>query len=152
MEVLPKLTLALLCPRELLAVTRPRKGFFRQIDNWLFPHLFVRDSAIDQHGVLRGSSRAHALALLGPALSLDASMFDEADRIDAIESQDERHEAIGSFVAGFQGALALAAAACAVGDVESCFLLPRRWHADWEAAWQASERIREPVSRVDVVL
>jgi hypothetical protein len=150
MEVLPKLTLSLLCPRDLLAVKRPEVGFYGQIDNWLFAHVFVREAAVDKHGVRRGSARDLALELLGPTITIDASVFDEADRIDAIETQGEKHEAIGAFVAGFQGALAVAASACAVGDNESHFLLPRRWHADWEAAWLATERRREPAGRVEV--
>lgn len=148
MEVLPKLTLALLCPRALLAQARPRTGFFKQIDNWLFPHVFVALHEVGQP-VVAGSALMGARQLLG-TINLDDSVFAEAQRINALKSQDERHEAIGAFVAGFQGALALSGGACSVGDAEAHFLLPRRWHPDWEQAWTDTDRRTNPTDRVDV--
>ncbi|MCC6807064.1 MAG: hypothetical protein IT381_06550 [Deltaproteobacteria bacterium] len=148
MEVLPKLTLALLCPRALLAVTRPRTGFLKQIDNWLFPHVF--DEPLDgMPPVLAGSALREALQLLGP-IRVDDSVFVEARRIHALRSQSERHEASGAFIAAFQAALALAGGACCVGDDEAHFLLPRRWHPDWEQAWKDTERAAKRIERVAV--
>jgi hypothetical protein len=148
MEVVPKLTLALLCSRNLLTVARPRIGFLRQIDNWLFSQIFAQAGQTDV--LARVGEREHLMQHFEPSLELDATIFVEAARIDGVATNAERHEAIGAFTAGFQGALALAGAACVVGDEESHFLLPHLWHRDWEQAWLVSERHVEPARRVRV--
>jgi len=148
MEVIPKLTLTLLCSRSLLAVARPRSGFFKQIDNWLFSQIFTQTGQTDPLAL--GSKRERLMPLLEPSIELDATVFTEAARIDGLATNAEKHEAIGAFTAGFQGALALAGGACVVGDEESHFLLPHLWHRDWEEAWLVSERLAEPARRLRV--
>jgi len=141
MEVLPKLTLALVCPRAWLAVDRPRTGFFSQIDNWLFSKMFLPVLA-EQPGLARPESPG---AVEWP-LELDQTVVREAERIGALGKGD-RHEAIGAFVAGFQGALALAGQACVVGTEDAHFLLPKTWHSDWDAAWESTTRSGEATTR-----
>jgi hypothetical protein len=148
MEVVPKLTMALLCSRNLLAVARPRTGFFKQIDNWLFSQIFAQTGQTAP--LAPGGERQHLMRLLQPPIEIDATVFAEAARIDGLATNAEKHEAIGAFAAGFQGALALAGVACVVGDQESHFLLPHLWHRDWEEAWLDSDRLAEPARRLRV--
>ncbi len=132
MEVIPKLTQAILAPRSTL-VGRPATA---NIDKFLF----ARSLATPHEG------RSPLEQLVGSAI-LGASVFEEARRIQALGAA-ARHEAIGAFVAGLQGALLLTGGAAFVGASgpgEGYYALPRRWHSDWKAAWQDSARPNDTV-------
>lgn len=157
-EVIPKLTQALLTPRQRL-VCRPRRSeskFYGQIDNWLFPHLFVNsDPRYRQqpHGPSLGQDSLQLRCLVGAEISLDASVWREANRIQLVEDQNIRHELIGAFVAGFQGALALAGGAMLIGQdgpTEGYYTLPRTWHSDWHEEWRRTSEPYDSVFSVSV--
>jgi hypothetical protein len=160
-EVCPKMTQALLAPK-LRVVGRPNKNstpsFYRQIDNWLFSHLFVavspRDPVPDGGSQpIWGVDRSEMCRLLGDSVQIDESVWDEAKRISIIQPLNERHELIGAFVAAFQGALVLAGGAVAVGtsgDHEGYYALPSQWHSDWVEVWNATTRDKESVQRFPI--
>jgi hypothetical protein len=75
---------------------------------------------------------------VGQGIRFGAGLRKEGQRIHDLP-RAERHEAMGAFVAGFQGALVLAGAACVVGGPGGYFTLPRSWHSDWERAWTETD-------------
>jgi hypothetical protein len=156
-EVLPKLTMALLTPRERIRTRPSADRFYWQIDNWLFPHLFVRDQMGPEAEVRSGSpcfglDTPTMLTLLGADVTLDDSVWSEALRIQREEDIEIRHEMIGAFVAGFQGAISFAGKAqligCA-GDSEGYYLLPASWHDEWLAVW--NEKPKRKKQHVETV-
>lgn len=148
-EVCPKLTQTLFAPRRRVS-SRPDKkngpAFYRQIDNWLFSHLFVAEPPADSRptGGIQpdwGEDVSVMRQLLASEALLDNSVWEEASRISSITPLSVRHELIGAFVAGFQGAITLAGAAVAVGaigDNEGYYVLPARWHRDWCLVWNTT--------------
>lgn len=142
-EVLPKLTMALLTPKERTKTRPAADRFYWQIDNWLFPHLFVKRDGESTGEVPNGAPSCGLdvptlLSLLGAEITLDASVWEETTRIQGEEDTELRHEMIGAFVAGFQGAISFAGKAQLVGccgDGEGYYLLPASWHQDWQAVW-----------------
>lgn len=162
-EVCPKMTQALLAPK-VRVTSRPDKthnpAFYRQIDNWIFPHLFVSDTPerpnpIDGTQPTWGADRQAMCGLLGNNIQFDQSVWDEANRIATSNPLGERHEFIGAFVSGFQGALALAGAAVAIGvsgDHEGYYILPSTWHTDWCGVWAETERDGDSVKRFSIQL
>jgi hypothetical protein len=162
-EVCPKMTQSLLASKSRV-VSRPNKHgsptFYRQIDNWLFSHLFVTDALTSPN--LSGNSqpswgadRSGMCHLLGDRVQFDKSVWDEATRISTVRPLSERHELIGAFVAGFQGAIALAGASVAVGasgDYEGYYVLPLQWHADWTEVWKETRRDEDSVKRFPIRL
>lgn len=162
-EVCPKMTQSLLTSKPRL-VLRPNKNgtpaFYRQIDNWLFSHLFVTDSpkSPNPSGGLQpswGADRSGISRLLGDRVQFDKSVWDEASRISTVRPLSKRHELIGAFVAGFQGAIALAGTAVVVGasgDYEGYYVLPSEWHPDWCEVWTKTQRKEDTVRRVPIRL
>lgn len=162
-EVCPKMTQSLLAPKSRV-VSRPNKNgtpaFYRQIDNWLFSHLFVADTPEmpNPSGGSQpnwGADRSSMCRLLGDRVQIDKSVWDEALRISAVRPLSERHELIGAFVAGFQGAIALAGASVVVGasgDYEGYYVLPAQWHADWCEVWNETQRDGDSVRRFPIQL
>jgi hypothetical protein len=147
-EVLPKLTMALLTPKERTRTRPAADRFYWQIDNWLFPHLFVKGQSGSGSEVRNGSpccglDAAALLSLLGADVTLDESVWEEAARIQREEDTELRHEMIGAFAAGFQGAISFAGKSQLVGcagDSEGYYLLPSSWHSDWLAVWNEKPR------------
>ncbi len=152
-EVIPKLTQGLISPQSLV-VGRPMNGGFKQLDNWLFPHLWVTAPVPEEHEgnpdyPRHGAQAKGAADLLG--VQLGQRVLPEANRIMGLRPVKARHEAIGAFAAGLQGALALTVGASLVGAPgphEGYFLLPRSWHDDWETAWETTMRPNDTVSRI----
>jgi hypothetical protein len=160
-EVCPKLTQTLFTPGDRITARTPtnvQPTFYRQIDNWLFPHLFVRQPPITPHPVdgtqpVFGQDSGSIEALLGGDLTIDESVWAEAERIQATRSLSTRHELIGAFVAGIQGAMMLAGKASmfgAPGEHEGYFILPSTWHEDWVAVWAETARPDDSVRKVAV--
>jgi len=147
-EVLPKLTMALLSPKERTKARPATDPFFWQIDNWLFPHIFVKSEFCTEGEASKcspsfGVDATTLLSLLGADVTLDDSVWDEAARIQGEEDTELKHEMIGAFVAGFQGALSFAGKSELVGcsgDYEGYYLLPVSWHPDWLALWNEKPR------------
>jgi hypothetical protein len=162
-EVCPKMTQSLLAPKPLV-VGRPNKkespAFYRQIDNWLFSHLFVTAAPnipYPSGGTqpVWGAERGNLCKLLGDQIEIDQSVWAEARRISTVCPLRERHELIGAFVAGFQGAIALAGASVvvgAMGDYEGYYVLPSQWHKDWSDAWNETLRDEDSVKRFPIRL
>jgi hypothetical protein len=159
-EVIPKLTQTLLTP-QVRTPSRPppeQCGFYCQIDNWLFPHLFVLATpvALTPNGMVQpafGGDAAGLNVLLGQNVVLHQSVWDEAARIQQTGLRSTRHELIGGFVAGFQGALALAGAAQfvgAAGNYEGYYVLPANWNPQWQVEWQNTARRRDVVYAVPI--
>lgn len=162
-EVCPKMTQSLLVPN-VRVTSRPNETqnppFYRQIDNWIFPHLFVSGTPERLNPIVGtqptwGADRQAMCGLLGNNIQIDQSVWDEANRIATSNPLGERHEFIGAFVSGFQGALALAGAAVAVGvagDHEGYYILPSTWHADWCHVWDKTARDGDSVKRIPIQL
>lgn len=162
-EVCPKMTQSLLASKPRV-VSRPNKkgtpAFYRQIDNWLFSHLFVTDApeSPNPSGGSQpswGADRSGICRLLGDRVQIDKSVWNEATRISTVRPLSERHELIGAFVAGFQGAIALAGASVVVGasgDYEGYYVLPSLWHADWSEVWNETQRDEDSVKRFPIRL
>jgi len=140
--------MALLTPRERTKSRPSADRFYWQIDNWLFPHLFVKCDGKSIGELLNGSPScgfdvAKMLSLLGADITLDDSVWEETARIQREEDTELRHEMIGAFVAGFQGAISFAGKAqldgCC-GDSEGYYLLPASWHQDWLDVWNEKPR------------
>lgn len=162
-EVCPKMTQSLLVPKSRVAIRPDKNGtppFYRQIDNWLFSHLFVNQApkTIYPDGGTQpnwGADRSGLLSLLGHRVHIDKSVWDEATRISTVLPLSERHELIGAFVAGFQGAIALAGASVVVGasgDHEGYYVLPFEWHTDWCDVWNKTQRKEDTVKRFSIQL
>jgi hypothetical protein len=157
LEVIPKFTQGLLVERGVVS-QRPREGGYRQIDDWVFPQVFVTapmsgPMTVDPAYPPHGNMHARALELMAP-VRLGRDCLAEANRIHSLPA-GERHEALAAFVCGFQAALALVGGACLVGCVgpsEGYFLLPSRWHQEWERAWQDTSRHGDVVCRIPVAL
>jgi hypothetical protein len=162
-EVCPKMTQALLTTKSRIK-SRPnnqhKPAFYRQIDNWLFPHLFVTDhpeplNPANGTQPAWGADRQAMCELLGKKVCIDKSVWDEANRISASNPLGMRHEFIGAFVSGFQGALALAGVAIAVGvagDHEGYYILPSSWHNDWCGEWTDTARDGDSVRKFQIQL
>jgi hypothetical protein len=162
-EVCPKMTQTLLTPKSRV-VSRPDKKvtpiYYRQTDNWLFPHLFVATAPINPHPGQGpqpnwGVDRLGMVQLLGDRVQIDKSVWDEATRIASVRSLPERHELIGAFVAGFQGAITLAEASVVVGmsgDYEGYYILPSKWHNDWCRVWDDTTRPDDCVKKFPILL
>lgn len=124
-EVIPKLTQALLLPQSAI-VDRPRRA---KIDDHLFPILFLRNRDVIRR-ILKGFSFAPSTHTFIKEASARPSSY---------------HEELAAFVAAFQGLLCLIGSASAigqVGDSEGYFALPCRqfWHEDWRSAYDAIDR------------
>jgi hypothetical protein len=156
MEVIPKLTQSLIVSPELVRSRPSKNPYYGQIDNWLFSHLFSSADQVSRKvpdTVKLGAARGELLTTLGEKIVLSDSVWEEANRIDNLPTQGQRRELVGSFVAGFQGALAYAGGAelvgCA-GDYEGHYLLPKRWHPEWTQTWDDTQKKGDAVIRVDV--
>ncbi|WP_417384175.1 hypothetical protein [Gimesia sp.] len=158
-EVCPKLTQTLFTPLDRISSRSPSNGqpvFYRQIDNWLFSHLFVRqppETTYPDGGTQPafGEDAAEMQRLLGNEVTIDESVWTEAARIQASQPLSLRHELIGAFVAGFQGAMMLAGKAAmfgASGDHEGFYVLPAIWHDDWVEVWNQTARRDDFVRQV----
>ena len=126
-EVIPKLTQTLLSPRSILTA-RPRRV---AIDD----HLFAETWGL-------APTNTSFTRLLDPIVAIDSTVALEAARILTLAAAP-RHEAVGAFVAGLQGALALARCAAVVGapgDHEGYYVLPKSWHTDWIDVWRDTTR------------
>lgn len=145
-EVFPKASLAVLASRELVQ-DRPHSGqSFSQLDDWLFPQLFMAS------GISSPPFEA-CLRCLAPRLHLTPQTFQEAERIARLRRPSPRREPLRAFVAALQGILALVGAACivgAAGESEGSVLLPATWHPDWETEWRDSRRSVSQVRRLPV--
>ncbi|HYU32324.1 MAG TPA: hypothetical protein VEW48_09180 [Thermoanaerobaculia bacterium] len=146
-EVFTKGTLTVLVPPDSLE-NRPMVGeFLGQIDDWLFPQLFLRRSPGEPAPVER------ILEKLAPGLRLAPETLLEAERITRIRRPYSRREPLRAFVAAFQGVLALAGAAALVGaegDTEGYYLMPAAWHPGWEKEWSDPMRQEPRVLRVRI--
>lgn len=146
-EVFPKATLTVLMPRSPLEERPMASEFMGQVDDWLFPQLFLPQPP---------SARApieDLLKSLAPPLHFAPETLEEAARITQIRRPFPRREPLRAFVAALQGILGLAGGASLVGaegDHEGYFLLPATWHPDWEAAWSDPRRQEPRVRRVRV--
>jgi hypothetical protein len=160
-EVCPKLTQTLLTPLDRIAArtaTNGQPGWYRKIDNWLFPHLFVRRSPINPIPVggtqpAFGRDCGGLTRLLGENLTFDESVWAEAERIQATYPLTRRHELIGAFVAGIQGAIMLAGKASmfgAPGEYEGFYVLPSTWHEHWVKVWNRTAETDDAVRQVTV--
>jgi len=151
-EVLPKLTMALMTPQDRTTSRPARHRFYGKIDNWLFPHLFDKSAVILPPGSPKnGLDVPLLLASLGSNVTLDGSFWEETARIQQEANLSLRHELIGAFVAGFQGAISFAGKSMLVGcngDREGYYLLPTAWHQNWLDIWNAEPRRRDQVDSV----
>lgn len=152
-EVYPKATLTVLVPRAPLEERPMASEFMGQIDDWLFPQLFLSPPAAGDAFVSDPSKAPieSILETLTPRLRFAPETLAEAARITQIRRPFPRREPLRAFTAALQGILALAGAACLVGaegDHEGYFLLPATWHPDWEAAWEDPRRQEPRVRRV----
>lgn len=149
-EVYPKGTLSVLVPRAPLEERPMASELMGQIDDWLFPQIFLPElpagladpSLVPIVGILEP---------LAPGLRFAPETLDEAARITRLRRPFSRREPLRSFVAAFQGILALAGAAAlvgAAGDHEGSYLLPAAWHPEWEDAWADPKRQDPRVRRV----
>lgn len=161
-EVCPKMTQSLLVPQSRV-MGRPGKqqtpAFYRKIDNWLFSHLFVPEAplGIDPPGQQQpswGIDHTGLLGLIENGVRIDQSVWSEAARIASSRPLTRRHELIGAFVAGIQGAIALAGSSVAVGaggDHEGYYVLPSQWHVDWTHVWEKTRKNGDVVSSFPVI-
>jgi len=146
-EVFPKASLAVLAPGE-QKETRQRpvaSQAFGQLDDWLFPRLFLATEAAP-------SPFAAWLDGVAPSLHLAPETLREVRRIAGLRRPVPRREPLRAFVAALQGILALQGAACLVGSPEGhegALLLPVSWHSDWEAEWCVDRRVS--IRRIPVV-
>ena len=153
-EAYPKATLTVLMPRAPLGERPMASEFMGQIDDWLFPQIFLPPSPEEEPPETSSPSRApieDILEALAPGLRLAPETLAEAARITAIRRPFSRREPMRAFVAALQGVLALAGAAVLVGaegDYEGYFLMPAVWHPDWEEAWNDPRRQDPQVRRV----
>jgi len=155
-EVYSKATLSVLVPREPLEERPMASEFMGQIDDWLFPQIFLHEPMAG--GAFRTGDSTQApiegiLETLAPGLHLAPEVFEEAARIIGIRRPHSRREPLRAFLAAFQGILALAGAAALVGaegDDQGYFLMPANWHPDWEEAWRDPRRHDPLVRRVRV--
>lgn len=147
-EVYPKATLTVLVARSPLEERPMASEFMGQVDDWLFPQLFLPQSPT-AHPPIEG-----LLKNLAPALHFAPETLEEAARIAGIRRPFPRREPLRAFVAALQGILGLAGGAALVGaegDHEGYFLLPATWHPDWEEAWNDPRKQEPRVRRVRVV-
>jgi len=146
-EVFAKGTLTVLVPRTSLE-DRPMVGeFLGQIDDWLFPQLFLRRSPAEPAPI------ESILETLAPGLRIGPETFLEIERITNIRRPYSRREPLRAFVAAFQGILALVGAGALVGaegDTEGYYLMPAAWHPDWEEEWSDPRRQEPKVLRVRI--
>lgn len=155
-EVYPKATLAVLLPRAPLEERPMASEFMGQIDDWLFPQIFLRQPLAGGAFPTSDPERApieDILEVLEPDLRLAPETLEEAARITAIRRPFSRREPLRAFIAALQGTLALAGAAALVGaegEHEGYFLMPAEWHPDWEEAWRDPRRQDPLVRRVPV--
>lgn len=153
-EVYPKATLSVLLPRAPLEERPMASEFMGQIDDWLFPQLFLSEPPAEEASGLSDPSRVPIVGILktlAPGLRLAPETLDEAARITRLRRPFSRREPLRSFVAAFQGILAQAGAAALVGasgDHEGSYLLPAAWHPEWEDAWADPRRQDPRVRRV----
>lgn len=144
-EVFPKATLTVLAPQAPLGGRPVATEFMGQIDDWLFPQLFL-----SQEPEARAPIES-ILETLAPDLHLAPETLQEAERIARIRRPFSRREPLRAFVAAFQAILALAGAGALVGaegDHEGYYLLPAAWHPDWEEEWKEPRRQEPRVRRV----
>lgn len=155
-EVYPKATLAVLLPRAPLEERPMASEFMGQIDDWLFPQIFLRQPLAGGAFPTSEPERTpmdDILEMLAPDLHLAQETLEEAARITRIRRPFSRREPLRAFVAALQGILALAGAAALVGaegEHEGSFLMPAEWHPDWEEAWNDPRRYNPRVRRVPV--
>jgi hypothetical protein len=155
-ESYPKATLAVLMARAPLEERPMASEFMGQIDDWLFPQIFLPQSPEGEPAEGSVPSRPpieDIMETLAPGLRFAPETLAEAARIAAIRRPFSRREPMRAFVAALQGVLALAGAADLVGaegDHEGYFLLPATWHPDWEEAWLDPRRQDPLVRRVRV--
>jgi hypothetical protein len=153
-EVYPKATLAVLVPRTPLKERPMASEFMGQIDDWLFPQMFLRQPMAGGAFPTSDPERApieDILEMLAPDLHLAPETLEEAARLTGIRRPYSRREPLRAFLAAFQGILALAGAAALVGaegDHEGYFLMPAEWHPNWEVAWRDPRRYNPLVRRV----
>lgn len=131
-EVFAKVTLAVLAPLSSL-VDRPLSSeIFGQIDDWLFPRLFLPPESGERAPI------EDLLEARVPGLHFTPETLLEADRITLLRRPFPRREPMRAFVAALQGILALEGAAALVGaegETEGSYVMPAEWHPDWEEAW-----------------
>jgi hypothetical protein len=147
-EVYPKAALAVLMPREAVEDRPMASELMGQIDDWLFPQIFLPPPGTGERG---RAPIEDILKDLAPGLRCGPEMLAEAARITAVRRPFSRREPMRAFIAALQGILALAGAAALVGaegDHEGYFLLPAAWHPDWEEAWRDPRRQIPLVRRV----
>lgn len=155
-EVYPKAMLAVLMPRAPLEERPMASEFMGQIDDWLFPQLFLPQLSEGETTEASGLTRPpieDVLEALAPELRCAPETLAEAARITAIRRPFSRREPMRAFVAALQGILALAGGAALVGaegDHEGYFLMPAVWHPDWEEAWRDPRKQDPLVRRVRV--
>ncbi len=145
-EVYPKAALTVLMPQAPLGERPMASEFMGQIDDWLFPRIFVPEG--EPQAPIEG-----LLKTLAPELSLAPETLAEAARITGLRRPFSRREPMRAFVAALQGILALAGAAAFVGaegDYEGYFLMPATWHPDWEEAWLDPRKQDPQVRRVRI--
>lgn len=146
-EVYPKATLAVLMPRAPLKDRPVASKFMGQIDDWLFPQIFLPPSPETPAPI------ETILETLAPGLRLAPETLQEAERITRIRRPFSRREPLRAFVAALQGILAHAGAAAlvgAAGDTEGSYLLPATWQTDWENEWKDPRNQELGVRRVHI--
>jgi hypothetical protein len=130
-EVYPKATLALLTSRAPLLNRPSAQQFQGELDDWLFPRLFMDGES--------SSPPIHAtLQTMGLGLQLAPETIEEARRIASLRRPLPRREPMRAFLAALQGVLALREGACLIGapgEYEGSILLPATWHPDWDEEW-----------------
>jgi len=155
-EVYPKATLAVLVPRAPLEERPMASEFMGQIDDWLFPQMFLRQPMAGGAFPTSEPERTpieDILELRASDLRLAPETLEEAARITGIRRPYPRREPLRAFIAALQGILALAGAASLVGaegDHEGYFLMPAEWHPNWEEAWRDPRRFNPLVRRVRI--
>ncbi len=146
-EVFAKVTLAVLAPRGPLEDRPIADDFLGQIDDWLFPRLFLPASPEERPLI------EDILELQAPGLHLAPETLLEAERITRLRRPFPRREPLRAFTAALQGILALAGGAALVGvegDTEGYFVMPALWHPDWEEEWSQRRRKDPQVRRVKI--
>jgi len=146
-EVFAKVTLAVLAPRGPLEGRPTSDEFMGQIDDWLFPRLFLPETPGGRAPI------EDVLETQAPGLHFAPETLLEAERITRLRRPSPRREPLRAFVAAFQGILALAGGAALVGaegDTEGYYVMPAAWHPDWEEEW-SHQRPKDPqVRRVEI--
>lgn len=148
-EVNPKAMLAVLLPKAPLEDRPIASEFMGQLDDWLFPQVFLPKEGDDSGRV----PFEEILEARAPGLRLAPETLQEAQRIAGLRRPQSRREPLRAFLSALQGILALAGAACLVGaegETEGSFLLPATWHPDWEEEWADPKRHDPRVRRVAV--